>query len=35
MEFDEDLWSAVVDCVFVGVDGGLTFRSKNGAEILV
>ncbi len=34
-EFDEDFWSAVVDCVIVGVDGRLTFRFKNGAEIVV
>jgi len=34
-EFDESLWAAVIDCVVVGVDGGLTFRFKDGAEIEV
>ena len=34
-EFDENLWAAVVDCVVVGVDDGLTFRFKNGTEIAV
>jgi len=34
-EFDEGLWAAVIDCVVVGVDGNLTFRFKNGAEIAV
>ena len=34
-EFDESLWAAAIDCVVVGIDGGLTFRFKNGAEIIV
>ena len=34
-EFDESLWSAVIDYVAVGTDGKLTFRFKNGAEITV
>lgn len=33
-EFDNDLWAAVIDCVVVAVDGSLTFRFKNGAEII-
>jgi DNA invertase Pin-like site-specific DNA recombinase len=32
-EFDESLWSAVIDCVVVGVDDKLTFKFKNGAEV--
>ena len=32
--FDVDLWSASVENVTVGVDGKLTFRFKNGAEIV-
>jgi len=31
--FDESLWTAVIDCVVVGVNGEMTFRFKNGAEI--
>ena len=31
--FDPDLWAAVVESVSVGIDGKLTFRFKNGAEI--
>ena len=34
-EFDEGLWAAVIDYVVVGVDGKLTYRFKNGAEITV
>ena len=34
-EFDESLWSAVIDCVVVQVDGLLTFRFKNGCEVVV
>ena len=33
--FDVDLWSASVESVTVGIDGKLTFRFKNGAEIKV
>ena len=33
-EFDEKLWLAVVDHVVVGRDGSMTFRFKNGAEIM-
>ena len=33
--FDVDLWSASVESVSVGIDGKLTFRFKNGAEIKV
>ena len=32
--FDVDLWSASVENVIVGIDGKLTFRFKNGAEII-
>ena len=32
--FDVDLWSASVENVTVGVDGKLTFKFKNGAEIV-
>ena len=31
--FDESVWTAVVDYAVVGVDGGITFRFKNGVEI--
>ena len=31
--FDADLWSVSVESVTVGIDGKLTFRFKNGAEI--
>ncbi len=34
-EFDEKLWLAVVVCVTVTVGGGMTYRFKNGAEIVV
>jgi hypothetical protein len=33
--FDESLWAAVVDYVTVGADGGLAFRFRNGAEVVV
>ena len=32
--FDIDLWSASVESVTVGIDGKLTFRFKNGAEVV-
>ena len=32
--FDRDLWAAVIENVTVGVDGKLTFRFKNGAEVV-
>ncbi|MFV0499380.1 MAG: hypothetical protein ACK5NF_05045 [Bacilli bacterium] len=32
-EFDEELWSAVLESIVVGVDGNMTFRFKDGAEI--
>jgi hypothetical protein len=34
-EFDESLWAMVIEYVTVEVDGGLTFRFKNGAEVRV
>ena len=34
-EFDEKLWSAVIDRVTVSVDGAMTFRFRSGAEITV
>lgn len=34
-EFDEPLWGAMVDCVTVGVDGGMTVVSRDGTDILV
>ena len=34
-EFDESLWMAAMENVKVGKDGGLTFRFKNGSEILI
>ena len=35
-EFDERLWGAMVDCVTVGVDGGMTvvFRDRTGGTHL-
>lgn len=33
-EWSEELWSAVIDCVVVGVDSSMTFRFKNGTEIV-
>ena len=32
--FDPDLWAAAVENVIVGVNGKLTFRFKNGGEIV-
>ena len=34
-EFDERLWGAMVDCVTVGVDGGMTvvLRDGTGAQL--
>jgi hypothetical protein len=32
-ECDESLWAVVIDCVVVGLDGSMTFKFKNGAEI--
>jgi len=34
-EFDEQLWLSVVDQMAVGRDGGMTFRFRNGAEIII
>ena len=34
-EFDESLWSAAIENVTIGKDGGLTFRFRNGAEMKV
>jgi hypothetical protein len=34
-EFDESLWTAVVESVTVAEDGGLTFKFKNGSEVEV
>lgn len=31
-EFDEWLWGAMVDCVTVGVDGGMTVVFRDGTE---
>ena len=31
-EFDEPLWGAMVDCVTVGVDGGMTVVFRDGTE---
>lgn len=33
-QWNEELWSAVIDCVVVGVDGSMTFRFKNGTEVV-
>lgn len=33
-EWNEELWTAVIDCVIVGIDGSLTFRFKDGSEIV-
>jgi DNA invertase Pin-like site-specific DNA recombinase len=33
-DWDESLWAATVESVMVGVDGGLTYKFKNGTEIL-
>jgi len=33
-EFDEKLWLAVIDQVTVDQDGALTFRFKNGSEVI-
>jgi len=32
-EFDERLWGAMVDCVTVGVDGGMTVVFRDGAAL--
>ncbi|MDR1701742.1 MAG: recombinase zinc beta ribbon domain-containing protein, partial [Sporomusaceae bacterium] len=34
-EFDEKLWLALIDIVTVGRNGTMTFRFKNGSEIIV
>ena len=34
-EFDERLWGAMVDCVTVGVDGGMTVVFRDGTAIRV
>lgn len=33
-KWNEEIWSAVIDCVVVGVDGSMTFRFKNGTEVV-
>ena len=33
-EWKDELWFAVIDCMVVGVDGSMTFRFKNGTEIV-
>ena len=32
-EFDEPLWGAMVDCVTVGVDGGMTVVFRDGTSV--
>ena len=34
-EFDERLWVVAVDRVTVMADGGLTFRFKDGSEVII
>lgn len=33
-KLSEEIWSAVIDCVVVGVDGSMTFKFKNGTEVV-
>lgn len=33
-KWNEDLWAAVIDCMIVGIDGSMTFRFKDGTEII-
>ena len=33
-EFDERLWGAMVDCVTVGVDGGMTVMFRDGTAVV-